>query len=220
MLRRCFQFCCCLLVWLGSTGALAGSYEDFFAAIAVDDPAVVAALLERGFDPNTPGEKGDPALTLALKASSFKTARVLIENAATALDATNAANETPLMLAALRGNAELCQLLIERDADVNRPGWAPLHYAATSAALPVMRMLLEAHAYVDAESPNGTTPLMMAARYGNAQAVALLLEFGADPELKNGLGLTAIDFAFQMQKLDAVERISAAIRSRKSKAGW
>ena len=58
-----------------------------------------------------------------------------------------------------------------------------------------MELLLENHAYIDAESPNGTTPLMMAAHYGTPAAVKLLLEAGADPTLKNQLGLTAIDFA-------------------------
>lgn len=220
MLKRFLQCGLYLLVLFTSFHAKAGSYEDFFSAVDLDDSTTISTLLVRGFDPNTVSDKREPALILALKSSSFKVARVLIDNPATLLNSTNVADETPLMLAALRGNVELCQLLIERDADVNRPGWAPLHYAATSAALPVMRLLLEAHAYVDAESPNATTPLMMAARYGSAQAVGLLLDYGADPELKNALGLSAIDFALQSQNSDAVQRISAAIRARNAKAGW
>ena len=45
----------------------------------------------------------------------------------------------------------------------------------------MMRLLLEESAYIDATSPNGTTPLMMAARYGSPEAVKLLLEEGAEP---------------------------------------
>jgi ankyrin repeat protein len=51
------------------------------------------------------------------------------------------------------------------------------------------------HAYIDAGSPNGTTPLMMAARYGTGEAVDLLLAEGADARLKNQQGLTALQFA-------------------------
>jgi len=37
---------------------------------------------------------------------------------------------------------------------------------------------------------------MMAAHYGTPMAVKLLLEEGADPRLKNKLGLSAWDFSF------------------------
>jgi ankyrin repeat protein len=36
---------------------------------------------------------------------------------------------------------------------------------------------------------------MMAARYGSSPNVAVLLESGADPKLKNQQGLNALDFA-------------------------
>ena len=59
----------------------------------------------------------------------------------------------------------------------------------------MVRVLLQHHAYIDAPSPNGTTPLMMAAHYGNPLVTKLLLEEGADPRLKNDLGLSVLDFA-------------------------
>src|SRR4029079_2040883 len=109
---------------------------------------------------------------------------------------------------------------IERDADVNKTGWTPLHYAATNGHLPVIELLLENHAYIDAESPNGTTPLMMAAHYGTPAAVKLLLDSGADPTLKNQLGLTALDFAFRGERKDAAALIAAAVRSARPKGKW
>ena len=74
-----------------------------------------------------------------------------------------------------------------------------------------MEVLLEEHAFVDAESPNKSTPLMMAAKYGSPEAVKLLLENGAIPTLRNELGLTAIDFAQQANRKDAAELIAAAV---------
>jgi ankyrin repeat protein len=136
------------------------------------------------------------------------------------LDARNPHDETPLMLASLRGHTELARELIARQADVNKTGWTPLHYAATRGHLDIMRMLLEAHAYIDAESPNGTTPLMMAAHYGTPQAVRLLLDEGADPTLKNQLGLSAIDFAQRANRADVTAAIAAAIRQRSGKGTW
>ena len=82
----------------------------------------------------------------------------------TEADVANKAGETALMYAALHGNAEAAQLLIEKGAEVNRTGWTPLHYGAAGGSEAVVRLLLENHAYIDAESPNRTTPLMLAIR--------------------------------------------------------
>ena len=138
----------------------------------------------------------------------------------TTVESRNAADESPLMLASLKGLLPVVVKLIERGADVNKPGWAPLHYAATKGHLDVMNVLLENHAYIDAASPNGTTPLMMAAMYGTPSAVKLLLEAGADPALKNIQGLTAIDFAQRDKRLDSAEIIAAFVRSQQPKGKW
>jgi ankyrin repeat protein len=124
------------------------------------------------------------------------------------------------MLAALHGLLAECQTLIRLGADVNKPGWTPLHYAATRGHLAVMNLLLDEHAYIDAESPNGTTPLMMAAYYGTTSAVKLLLEADADPTLKNKLGLNAFDFAQSNNRLESAAIISAFIRGRQPKGVW
>ena len=115
------------------------------------------------------------------------------------------------MLVCLKGNLKLAKLLVSRQADINHPGWTPLHYAATGGHVAIVQLLLDESAYIDAESPNGTTPLMMAARYGNPAVVKLLLEEGADLHLKNQIGLTALDFAKQGNQPGAVKVIEAAI---------
>ena len=56
-------------------------------------------------------------------------------------------------------------------------------------------LLLERGSTVDARSPNGTTPIMLAARYGAEASVDLLLARGADPKARNDLGLAPADFA-------------------------
>jgi uncharacterized protein len=120
----------------------------------------------------------------------------------------------------MKGQKEIVKKLIARDADVNKPGWAPLHYAATGGHLEVMEILLEEHAFIDAESPNKSTPLMMAAMYGSTAAVKLLLEAGADPTMRNELGLSAVDFAQKGNRRDAADLIAAAIRAQQPKGKW
>ena len=209
-----------LIVIAGYSLVYAGSYEDFFSAIKQDNPGAVAALLNRGFDPNTVDPQGLPGLYVALRDGSLKAAQVLIDSPKTNVEARTPQDESPLMIASLRGHLEMAKQLIVRDADVNKTGWTPLHYAATKGDLAIMELLLDHDAYIDAESPNGTTPLMMAAHYGTPAAVKLLLEAGADPRLKNQLGLTAIDFANRAGRQDAAELIAASVRSAQPKGKW
>ena len=219
-MRNHFRKLVFLFVFQWISVAHAGSYEDFFIAVKQDNPAAVKALLQRGFDANTLDPEGMHALFLAVREPSLKVADVLVDWPRTQVEWRNRHDESPLMMAALKGHTALVKKLIARGADVNKPGWAPLHYAATNGHVDVIALLVDAHAYVDAESPNKTTPLMMAAQYGSPAAVKALLEAGADPHLKNELGLTAIDFAFRANRKDAADLIAAAIRSKKPKGQW
>ena len=209
-----------LIVFIGFSASKAGSYDDFFVAINRDDSASVKLLLSQGFDPNTVGPSGLAGLFLAIKGPAPKVLEALLADPRLNVETRTAQDESPLMLAALAGMTEVCTQLIALNADVNKPGWTPLHYAATTSQLATVRLLLDNYAYIDAESPNQTTPLMMAAKYGNAQTVQLLLEAGADFQLKNALGLTAFDFAHQAERLDSADLISAAIRASRPKGAW
>jgi len=175
--------------------ANAGSYEDFFVAIKNDNTGNLANLLARGFDPNTRDPKGQPGLTIALLERSPKAARLLLDRPGIDIDALNQAGESPLMMAALKGDLPGVQLLLERGAKVNQPGWSALHYAATGPEPKIVQLLIDRGAEIDAASPNETTPLMMAAQYGSEDSVNLLLARGADLGRRNQKGLRAVDFA-------------------------
>lgn len=209
-----------LILLSGILPAHAGSFEDWFVAIRQDKPAEITSLLQRGFDPNTVSPEGLHGLFLAVREGALKAAMVLADWPKTQVEWRSDKDESPLMLAALKGQEDVVRKLIDRGADVNKPGWTPLHYAATNGHLGIMNLLLEHHAYLDAESPNKTTPLMMAAFYGTSQAVKLLLEAGADLTLRNEQGLSAVDFAQRGNRPDAAAMIAEAIRNRKPKGQW
>ncbi len=189
----------------------AGSYEDFFKAVQSDDVRTVQGLLQRGFDPNTVNPDGVPALMMAVRGASLKVAELLAAHPRTKTEVRNGKDESVLMLAALKGYLLLVQKLVDNDADVNKTGWTPLHYAASGGHVQVIAHLLDHSAYIDAESPNGTTPLMMAAMYGSPEAVKHLIQAGADLRLKNQLGLTALDFAIRGQRHNAKELIETGL---------
>jgi ankyrin repeat protein len=208
------------LVFYGFSLANAGSYEDFFKAIKQDDAKTMQSLLQRGFDPNTLDPEARHGLTMAVAEPSLKVAEVLIQAKGINVNFLNSADESALMYAALKGQLALAKLLISKDADVNKTGWTPLHYAATNGHVDVIQLLLDNHAFVDAASPNGSTPLMLAAQYGTPQAVKLLLDEGAEPLQKNEQGLTPIDFARRASRIDAEQLIAEAIRRQQPKGTW
>lgn len=210
-----FQFIRKFIVFIGLllifNFGFAGSYEDFFKAVKSDNAKVVQSLLQRGFDPNTVNPEGLPGLMLALREPSLQVASLLLDWPQTRVEFRNDKDESPLMLASLKGHLPLVQKLVQRDADVNKTGWTPLHYAATGGHVAVIEHLLEHSAYIDAESPNGSTPLMLAAMYGSPEAVKHLIQAGADLTLKNHLGMTALDFAIRGNRRNAQELIETGL---------
>lgn len=200
-----------LQVIVGTAISLAAHADvqlDLFRAARADNASGVRSLLERGVDPNVRDEHGQTVLLIAIREPSPKVADLLVASPKVNVEMRNSKDESPLMMAALKGQQDLVTKLIARDADVNKTGWTPLHYAATNGHVAIMKVLIDNYAYIDAESPNGTTPLMMAAMYGSTEAVKLLMDEGADQSLKNQQGMTALDFAKRANRGDAVQMLS------------
>ena len=212
-----FKILLYLYVLIGFSFSKAGAFDDFFKAIVFDQVPVVSKLIDRGMDPNTPTEKGEPALVFAIRSGAPKTVAYLLKQPSIQIDATNMADETALMLAANANDLVSAQLLIDAGASVNRPNWTPLHYAASKGHTTMMRLLIENDAYIDAESPNGTTPLMMSAYYATPKAGKLMLEEGADPRLQNKDGQTALDMALSKDKKISAQYIRVFIDALEAK---
>jgi len=200
--------------------AQSAEQDSMSKAVQFDDVKAVKAYLAQGMDPNSTDHTGLPWLLIAAREKSEKVAQLLLDNPKTDVDALDPAGENALMFAAINKDEPLVKALIAKDAEVNKKGWTPLHYAATSADVEIINLLLDESAYVDAASPNGTTPLMMAARGGSVEAVNALLSGGADPTLKNQLGLSAADFARQNHNTDLAAALDASakeVRARRAK---
>jgi len=208
-LKHLFKYFVYLCFSIGFSATQAGTFDDFFKAIVFDQDKLVGHLISLGMAPNTPNEHGEPALVFAVRSSAPKTVALLLHQKGIQVDAPNAADETALMLAANTNDLKIADALIDNGASVNRKGWTPLHYAASKGHVAMMHVLIDNDAYIDAESPNGTTPLMMAAFYGTPNAVKLLLEEGADPTLRNQDGNNALEMALSRDKLLSANYIRA-----------
>jgi len=90
-------------------------------------------------------------------------------------------NWTPLHRAALCGQVEVVQRLLNKGADMNAQSHdrnTPLHIASIAGKLEVVRLLLDHGADVDILGENNLTPLWMAEKRGHDDIVKLLSERG------------------------------------------
>jgi len=111
---------------------------------------------------------------------------------------------TPLHIALLARKEGVSQLLIEHsvDLDIRAVNYqTPLHMAAYIGLEKATRMLLERgeplKACLNAMDMNRNTPLQLASRHCNSRTVGLLLEFGADVDVRDDDWMTPLLFLSQ-----------------------
>ncbi len=182
------------------------SLQTFLLAARADDASVVAQMPGLGLDERLRDDLGNTLLMVAIREGGERLALSLLRQPIwqqrSLLEQENRLGENALMLASIKGLRGVAETLIQLGAEVNREGWTALHYAATSGHVDLIQLLTEQSAYVDAASPNGTTPIMMAVRFNHRPAAAALIAAGADPTQSNQAGLTARDYANQNNNKD------------------
>lgn len=200
---------------MGLSGvAFASPQDDLRAAVEYNRPVLVQKYVAQGVDPNLNTRDGTPLLVDALKDKNVEVAQALMRAKNIDFERTNAAGENALMMAAYQGLLPIVKLMVETyDVEVNKTGWTALHYAATNGYDDIVKYLIDHAAYIDAESPNATTPLMMAAMGGHITTVKLLLDEGADMNLRNQQQMDVIDFAKRYHQ----DEIAAGLESRRRK---
>ena len=193
--------------------AHADAYDDFIIAVKFNDLKAVQTSLTKGMDVNASDPiRGETAMMIALRENSIQVFEALLHHSNIQLEARANNGDTALMLASYFSNLPAVNQLLTAGAKVNQSGWTALHYAAFIGDTKIMLMLLDEAAEINAKSPNKTTPLMMAVRSGDIRAVQLLLDKGADSNLTNDLGLSALDFAIQLEKREIAAVLSASLK--------
>jgi uncharacterized protein len=143
-----------------------------------------------------------PGLDIFEAAASGQIQRLteLLAQAPTLVNDYSADGFTALHFAAYFLQPAAASLLIAHGANVaavarNPTQIMPLHSAASSLNVAVVRQLLEHGAPANARQQAGWTPLHAAAQNGDLETLEALLQYGADPTARNDDGKTPADMA-------------------------
>ena len=121
------------------------------------------------------------------------------------LEETNEGGESVLACAIIaRCDMDLIMLLIDSGADAfdfDDEGVSIFDIAITYNYVEMVEYILDKGSDVNStQRRSGFTPLMAAACYGRVEIAKILLEHGANQQVRDAKGFTAIDFARKMNK--------------------
>ena len=162
-------------------------------AVYREDGELVRLLLDAGASPDAVNRNGATPLGLACATAGVALVTVLLD--AGADPGLAPTGEAPLLTCARTGAAAAVRALLSRGADIDAAdtwrGQTPLMWAAAENHVPIMNVLLEGGAAVEAASTGGFTALMFAVRQDARDAARLLLAAGADVDARapNGQSL-------------------------------
>jgi ankyrin repeat protein len=196
-------------------------------AVYQGDAAEVARLLKAGADPAATNVFGANPMMLAAQRGDAALLRLLLDAGAD-VESANSEGETALMVVARTGSVEAARLLLKRGANVHaREEWGgqtALMWAAAQGQPEMIRVLAKAGARVNERSAvrdwqrrvtaegrpkdmyrGGLTPLLFAAREGCVACIEALLDAGADIDLDDPDGTTALVMALLNRHWDTAK---------------
>ena len=185
----------------------------FYLAAIGGNPQIMDKLLKQGVDVNgTVLRHGETPIMFAARTGRPEAVKLLLE-AGARVDAKETMRQTTaLMWAAEQGHAEVIELLVAAGADVN----------AQSTIEEAKRRRGVVYKQGDNQHTGGVTPLVLAARQGNLQAVKALAEKGADLNKPSGDGSTAMVVAIQNGHYDVATYLveKGADINKANEKGW
>ncbi|XP_029385470.1 ankyrin repeat and SAM domain-containing protein 6 isoform X2 [Echeneis naucrates] len=123
--------------------------------------------------PQTDDERRRPDVFSALRLGNSQLVKEILEEDPTQVNSSNQEGASPLMMAAVSGQLEVVQLMVEKNADIDKQ-----------------------------DGVHGWTALMQATYHGNKDIVKYLLSQGADVNLRAKNGYTAFDLVMLLNDPD------------------
>jgi uncharacterized protein len=180
-------------------------------------PIITRTLLKAGANVNAAGPDGETVLMTAARAGNGEVVTALIERGASVNAAENWQGQSALMWAAAENHPDAIKALVAHGADMNarskelsfpeyryetngmavfqlpKGGWTALMYAARQNAMAAAAALADLKVDLNATTKQeGTTALQVAVINIHYDLANLLLEKGADPNVTDSTGMTAL----------------------------
>lgn len=186
-------------------------------------------LIRAGAEPNTALPEGETVLMTAAHTGNPDAVQLLLSHGADPNVKEKSLGETALMWAAAENHADVVRLLVAAGAEMNahsnvlhlapfkwvtsgmvstklpRGGWTPLIYAARQGAIDAARVLADLHADLNLRDPDGSNALEIAIINAHYDFANMLLEKGADPNVADDTGMTALYAAVEMHTLSPTQ---------------
>jgi ankyrin repeat protein len=155
------------------------------------DVRIIEALLKAGANVESPNPDGETALMVVARAGNVEAGKLLLKHGANANARENFRGQTPLIWAAAESQAQMVKLLIGAHADVN-----------ARSLINTNRRQVTGEPRAQARPPGGMTPLLYAARQGCLGCVEYLAEGHADLNLADPDGITPMLIAAENFNFD------------------
>lgn len=185
---------------------------------ALHDPEMFRLLLEKGADSNDLDILGGNLLAAALGAKKRPIQMGIVRDLIASGNDVNKANkygETPLHIAAARGNTEAVSLLLRHGADlnaaINRDGHKPVHSASN---LKTLTLLLSHGAAINEKTKKGRNLLHLAAVENSMEKVRFLMDKGFSPNDQDNYGYTPLHLAYHRSMVSFLINNGADIHAR------
>ncbi len=185
---------------------------------------IIKLLLKYGADPNSRGEcfyKNTTALMFAVTSENSNEMCKLLINKGADVNAQNDVGQTALMRTAT-GDITLTKLLLQNGADrtlSTKEGMTPFKVACCRNKFEIAKLLFDPIADVNVKTKDAMefTALMLSALSPSPKIVDMLLKNGADLNIKNKKGKTALDIAIDKNHKEVIDIINKYKKSQQGK---
>ncbi|XP_067668390.1 putative ankyrin repeat protein RF_0381 [Haliotis asinina] len=172
---------------------------------------VVELLLRNGANASYVDVVGDNLLIWACEGGDVETVKLVLSLNIVDVNSHGCRSKTPVIEAAQHGHRDVVEFLVKKGADVTQVddiGENTLHWACEGGDLETVKLLLSLNIVdINSHGWRSRTPVMVAARYGSAQVVELLVTKGADVSLVDGVKDNILHYACRGGDIETVKLV-------------